>query len=131
MRKTNLAQDLGVAEDDETVLGPSKGDVETPRIVEESNSLVLVAPDARDDDVVLLATLECVDAGDLDLLVKLLLERAVELHVAGDVRALAFVRSDDTDLARQNARLEEARDDLLDVGSLRAVNETVSDRQAE
>lgn len=93
--------------------------------------MVLVAPDARDDDVVLLATLECVDAGDLDLLVKLLLERAVELHVAGDVRALAFVRSDDTDLARQNARLEEARDDLLDVGSLRAVNETVSDRQAE
>lgn len=121
--KTDLAEDLGVAKDDQAVLGASEGDVEPTRVVEESDALVLVASDARDDDVVLLATLERVDARDLDLLVELLLERAVELHVARDVGPLALVRRDDADLAREDAGLEEASDDLLDVRRLGPANQ--------
>jgi len=81
---------------------------------------VLVAANAAHDDVVLLAALERVDRGDLDLLVQVLLERAVELHVRHDVRALTLVRRDDADLAREDAGLEEPGDDLLDVGRLGA-----------
>ena len=113
-----LAENLGVAEKDQTVLGPGEGDVEAARVVEESDALMLVAPHTGDDDVILLPSLERVDAGHFDLLVELLLERAVELHVRDDVGALALVWSDDTDLTGEDAGLEEPRDDLLDVGSL-------------
>lgn len=44
--RIHLAEDLGVAEDDETVLGSSEGDVETTRIVKETDTLVLVTPHA-------------------------------------------------------------------------------------
>lgn len=76
---------------------------------------MLVAPHARNDDVVLLATLEGIDGRNLDLLVKLLLKGAVNLHVRDEVGALTLVGSDDADLGGQDARFEEAGDDLFDV----------------
>jgi hypothetical protein len=76
---------------------------------------VLVTPHARNDDVVLLTTLEGVDRSNLDLLVKLLLERPVDLHERDEVGPLTFVGGDDTDLRGEDAGLEEAGDDLLDV----------------
>ena len=65
---TNLAQNLRVSDNDDGVLGSGQGDVEPPRVVEKPDALVLVRADARDDDDVLLAALEGVDAGDLDSL---------------------------------------------------------------
>ena len=98
-----LAENLRVSQDHNAVLRPRERNVQPPRVVEETDALVLVAPDAAEDDVVFLTALERVDACDLDLLVEVFLERAVVLHVVDDVRPLAFVRSDDTDLAGDNA----------------------------
>lgn len=81
---------------------------------------MLVTPDTTEDDVVLLSPLEGIDGRDLDLLVELLLERSVKLHVVDDVRSLAFVGSDDTDLVGEDSGLEELGDDLLDVRSFRS-----------
>ena len=65
---TNLAQNLRVSDNDDGVLGSGQGHVEPPRVVEKPDALVLVRADAGDDDDVLLAALEGVDAGDLDSL---------------------------------------------------------------
>jgi hypothetical protein len=76
---------------------------------------MLVASNTAEDDVVLLSTLESVDARDLDLFVQILLQGAVVLHVGHDIRSLAFVGSDDTYLMRQHACFEEFGDNLFDV----------------
>ena len=113
-----LAENLRISQDHNAVLRPRERNVQPPRVVEETNSLVLVAPDAAEDDVVLLPPLERVDAGNLDLLLQVLFQGPVELHVVHDVRSLSLVRGDDPDLARHDARLEELGDDLLDVRRL-------------
>jgi hypothetical protein len=113
-----LAEDLGVSENDETKLGTSQGDVETAGVVQETDSLVVVGTDTRQDDVVLLTTLESVDGGNLNLLVQLLAKGSVGLHGRNNVGALSFVRGDDTDLAGLNAGLEEAGNNLLTSRSL-------------
>lgn len=97
---TYLAQDLWISQNHASVFSTSQCDVESTRIVQETDSLVVVASDTAEDDVVLLSSLERIDAGHLDVLVKLLLERAVKLHVCGDVGPLPFVRCDDTNLTR-------------------------------
>lgn len=48
-----LGENLGVAQDDEAVLGAGEGYVETARVGEETDALVVVAADAGEDDVVL------------------------------------------------------------------------------
>ena len=50
------------------VLGPGQRNVQTTRIVEKADALVLVGTHARQYDEVLLATLERIDAGHLDFL---------------------------------------------------------------
>ena len=62
---------LGVPNNYHGVLGPGQGHVETPGVGQEADALVLVAPDAGDDDDVLLTALEGVYAGDLDVAVDL------------------------------------------------------------
>jgi hypothetical protein len=59
------------------VLCASESNVETSRVVKEPNALVLVGPHARQDDVVLLASLECVNRGDLELFVQLVAQLSV------------------------------------------------------
>lgn len=113
-----LAQNLGITEYNHTVLRTGQGDVQTPRVVQETDTLVFVAPNTTEDDVVLLTTLERVDRGHLDLLVQVFLQRTVVLHVVDDIGALSFVRGDDTDLSGYDTRLEELGDDLLDVRRL-------------
>lgn len=74
---------------------------------------MLVAPNTTEDDIVFFSALECIHAGNLDLLIQVLLERAIELHVIDDVRALSFIWCNYTNLCRNNAGLEELRDNLL------------------
>ena len=76
---------------------------------------MLVAPDATQNDVVLLSSLKRVDTRYFDILVQVLLQRAAELHVTDDVRPLAFVRSNDSDLTRDHAGLKELCDNFLHV----------------
>ena len=76
---------------------------------------MLVAPDTAENDIVLLATLECVDGSNLNLLVEIFLEGPVVLHVIDDVRALALVGCDDTYLARHDTRFEKLGDNLLNI----------------
>ena len=113
----HLAQHLGISEDDNTILRSCECNIQTPRIVQESNALMLIASHAAEDDIVLLTTLKGIHACDFDFFVKIFLESAVELHVVDDIRPLSFVRGYNTDLARHNARFEKLRDDFLYVGS--------------
>ena len=117
-----LAQNLRVPKNDNAILGASESDVQSSRVVQETDPLVLVAPNTAKDDVVLFSALECVHAGNFDLLIQVLLERAIKLHVVDDVRTLSFVWCDDTDLRRNNTRLEEFRNNLLHVRGFRPVN---------
>ena len=112
---TNLAQDLRIPKDDNAVLRPRQGNIQPPGIIQEPDSLMLVAPDTTQDDVILLPPLERVDARHFDLLVQILPQGTVELHVADDVRPLAFVWGNDTNLIWHNARFEEFCDNLLHV----------------
>lgn len=115
---TYLAQHFRIAQDDDTILRSRESDVQTPRIVQEADTLMLIAPDAAKDDVVLLSTLERIHASNFNLLVEVLLQGSVELHVVHDVRALSFVWGDNADLAGDNSRLEELGDDLLNIRRL-------------
>ena len=117
-----LAENLRVAENHHAILGTRQRNVQPARIVQESNALVLVAPNAAQDDVVLLSALEGVDAGNFDLFVKVLLERAVELHIVDDVRPLSLVWCDHSDLAGNDTGLEELGNDLLDIRRLGPVD---------
>lgn len=76
---------------------------------------MLVAPDTAQDDVVLFAPLERIHGSHLNLLVEVLLQRAIVLHIVDNVRTLSFVRCHDADLARYHTRLEKFGHNLLDV----------------
>ena len=116
----HLAQHLGISEDDNTILRSCECNIQTPRIVQESNALMLIASHAAEDDIVLLTTLKGIHACDFDFFVKIFLESAVELHVVEDIRPLSFVRRDDTNLTRDHTGLEELGYNLLDVRRLRS-----------
>ena len=85
---------------------------------------MLVATHTRQDDEVLLTTLESVHRGNLDLLVVLLPECAALLHALHDEAALTLVRRDDTNVLGLDTGLEEAGDNLLDVLGFSPVQET-------
>lgn len=110
-----LAQNLWIPENDNAVLGTSESDVEASRIVQETDSLVLVAPNTAEDDIILFSALERVHAGNFNLLIQVFLQRAIKLHIVDDVGTLSFVWRNDTNLRRNNTRLEEFRDNLLHV----------------
>jgi len=84
---------------------------------------MLVAPNTAEDDVIFLSALECVDAGDFDFFVQILLQRTVKLHVVDDVGPLSFVRCNDTNLAWHYARLKELGHNLLDIRRFSTVEE--------
>lgn len=109
----HLAQYLGITEDHNTILGTSEGYVQTPRIVQETDTLVLVTPDAAQDNIVLLPSLECINTRHFNVFIQVLLQRTVELHVIDNVGSLALVRGDDANLIGNNPRLEKLGNDLL------------------
>ena len=76
---------------------------------------MFIAPDAAEDNVVFLATLKSIHGCYLYFLVKVLLQRTVVLHIVDDVRTLTLIRRHNANLARYNTRLEEFRDNFLDV----------------
>ena len=118
-----LAQDLRIAEDDDSILCTCKSNIQTTGIVEKPDSLVLVAPDTAENNVILLSSLEGIDTCDFDLLVQFLLHCAMELHVIDNVGPLAFIGRDDTDLLRGNTSLKEFGYSFLDVGGLRPLKQ--------
>ena len=111
----HLAEYLRVAKDDDTVFCTREGNIQPSRIVQKPNSLMLVTPDTAKDDVVLFTTLERVNGSHLNLLVEVLLQRAIVLHKVDDVGTLSFVRCHDADLARYNTRLEKFGHNFLNV----------------
>jgi len=113
--KRVLAQDFRVTKNDNTILRASESDIQSTRVVQETDALMLVTPDTAKDDIILFSALECVYTGHFDLFVEVLLEGAVELHIIDDIRALSFVWRDDTNLGRNNAGLEELGDNLFDI----------------
>ena len=112
---TYLTKYFRITENDHSVFCARESDVQPPGIVQKPNSLVFVAPDTTEDNVVLLTTLEGVHGSDLYLLVEVLLQRTVVLHIIHDVRTLSFVGCHNADLAGYNTRLEEFRDYFLNV----------------
>ena len=76
---------------------------------------MFVAPDTAEDNVILLTTLERIHGSHLYLLVEVLLQRTIVLHIVHDVGTLSFVRRHNADLAGYNTRLEELRDNFLNI----------------
>lgn len=76
---------------------------------------MFIAPDAAEDNVVLLATLKGIHGCHLYFLVEVLLQRTVILHIIDDVRTLSLVRGHNANLARYNTRFKEFRNNFLDV----------------
>lgn len=98
----HLAQNFWISKDDHSVLGSRQSDIETAWIVQETNALMFVASDTAENNIIFLATLEGVNTGDLDFLIQVLLQGAVELHVVDNVGSLAFVRRNHADLRWNN-----------------------------
>ena len=118
-----LRQDPGIPEDDEPVLGPRQGDIQSARVVQEADAGGFVAPHTGEEDEVFLSPLETVDGGNFDLLVQLRIELTLLLHEAEDEGPLALVGSDDADLVRPQPGVEERSDGLLHVLRLDSVEE--------
>ena len=112
---THLAEHFRIAENNHSVFRTRESDVQPPRVIQKSDSLVFIAPDAAEDNVVFLATLKSIHRCHLYLLVKVLLQLTVVLHVVDDVGTLSLVRRHNANLARYNTRLEEFRDNFLDI----------------
>jgi hypothetical protein len=94
MRAANLAEDLrerasaaafrswpetkttyfGIAENDKAIFGSSESDIQTARVIEETDALVFVGPHTAQDDVVLFSALKCIDACNFDVFVEVPLE---------------------------------------------------------
>lgn len=89
---------------------------------------MFVTSDSTQNDVILLSSLESVNTGHLDILIQLLLERPVELHIIDNIGTLILIGCNSANLIRQDARLEELGNDLLDVGCFRPV---INDEQVQ
>jgi hypothetical protein len=112
---TYLAKYFWITENDHSIFCTRESNVQPPRIVQKPNSLVLIASDTAEDNIVLLTTLKGVHGSDLYLLVEVLLQRTIILHIVHDIRALSFIRRHNADLARYNTGLEELRDNFLNI----------------
>jgi len=107
MPKGCFDKTLGLPRITRPYLARVKADIETSRIAQETNSLMIVGANAREYDEVLLTTLESIDGSNLNLLVVLLLEGTSVLHGADHIASLTFVRGNDSNVLRLNASLEE------------------------
>lgn len=121
-----LRKHLSIAEYDEAVLGSRESHVESTRVIQESDAGCLVASNAREQDEVLLSSLEAVDRCDFDFFVELRVELSMPLHVVHDESPLALVRSDDAYLIGTQACIEKGGDDLLHILRFFAVQERCS-----
>ena len=83
---------------------------------------MFVTPDATEDNVILLTTLESIDARYLDFLVQIFAITSVLLHCTDNVRSLTFVGSDDADLTRLHTSFEKLCDNLFAIRCLRPTN---------
>jgi len=59
-----------ITEDDQAIFSPRQRHIQSPWVIEETNTLGLVRSDAREEDEVFLSTLEGVDWCDFDLFVE-------------------------------------------------------------
>lgn len=109
-----LGQHFRVANYYHSIFGSSESDIQTSWIVQETNTLMLISADTRQDNNVLLAALKSIDTSDLDLLVDLLVKRAAVLHVLDEIGALALIGRDDTDLVGLDTSFDELSHDFLD-----------------
>ena len=117
------SEDLRVAHDNTGVLGSGQSDIETPRVRQEPDTLVLVTPDTGNDDNVFLSALEGVYAGNFEVLVDLGVEGTLVLKVLHQEGPLALVRGHNPNLVRLHPGLKELCYDLLHVGRLGPVEE--------
>mmetsp|Transcript_9120 Transcript_9120/g.10530 ORF Transcript_9120/g.10530 Transcript_9120/m.10530 type:complete len:347 (-) Transcript_9120:1219-2259(-) len=119
--KSLLTQHFRVSEDHNSVTCTGQRNVQTPWIVQESNPLVLVGANTRQDNVILFSALEAVHTCYLNLFIQLLLELPGSQHMGHDVCTLSLVRSDDSNLHGVHTRFEESRNNLLTRGSLGSI----------
>ena len=129
MNMPYLAQNLRITQYYDTILGTSECNVQSSRIIQEPNALMFVAPDTAQNDIVFLPSLEGIDASHLNLLVQVLLQGTIELHIIDNIGALTFVRRDDSNLTRNNPRLEELGNDLFDIRGFRPVHKFVKNKK--
>ena len=73
-RTIHFAQDLGVTENHDTIFSARESNIQAPRIIQESYSLMFIAPNAAQNDVILFSSLERIDTGYFNFLVKILLK---------------------------------------------------------
>ena len=79
---------------------------------------MIIGPDTRQDDVILLSALKGVHAGNLNLVVQLLAHGSIAQHDLQDVSALALIGGDDPQLLWGGTPLQEVGHNLLNIGSL-------------
>lgn len=80
--------------------------------------LVIIGPDTRQDDVILLSPLKGVYAGNLNLVVQLLAHGSIAQHDLQDVGTLALIGGDDPQLLWGSTPLQEVGHNLFNIGSL-------------
>src|SRR4051812_34552816 len=93
--RTYLAKNLWISENNHSIFCAGQCDIETSRVVQESNSLMFVASHAAENNVVFFTSLERVYTGHFNLLVHFFFHRTVELHIVDDIGSLALVRRND------------------------------------
>lgn len=109
---------LGVAHDKERVPRPRERDVQPPAIRQEPNLAVVVRPDGREDDDLLLPPLEPVDRVDLDLRDlrrARVAEEGVQAHFGGGAGVARVLRLE-LELGPQEVGLPRVGRDDADVG---------------
>lgn len=115
-------QRVRIADDHNSVLGSRDGDIQPSHIVQESQHAIRIRPNAREDNIVVFASLELVHARDFHLFHLLRLLHMPRQHLPQQ-RSLAVVRRDHADAVSGDAAVDKPLDDLLDAGGFHAVQE--------
>ena len=96
--KIMLCKNSCISEDNQTVFGTCQCNIESPWIIEETDSWSFIAPNTRKKYEVLFSTLETIDGCHFNFFVKLRVELALLLHEVQDKGTLAFIRCNYSDL---------------------------------
>ena len=121
--KVVLWEHLGVTKDYQAVFGSCECDIESPRVIQESNTWCLVTPDAWEQNEIFFSSLETIDRGNLNLFIKLRIELSMSLHIVHDEGSLPLIRCNNTDLFGSQTGIEHGRDNLLNVLCLFTIQE--------
>jgi hypothetical protein len=89
-----LGENFGVSEYYKAILCPGESYIQPSWIVKEANAWGLIASYTREEDEVLLSSLETVNWGDFDLFVEVRVKLTMSLHVAHQKGSLTFIRGD-------------------------------------